>query len=318
METMKAESYNAKVVSDGSNKRERSKNKLIHDLNKNVKDTLIYNNVLINGVSANLSVASGTMANKKNISSECGKTFNIGDIVKYCNSNWLVMTADVNDEIYVRGSMQECNYKLTFQNDSREIVEYDCVIESASQYNSGEEAFKTITIGYNQNLIYIPLNDDTVAFKSDDRFFIDNNKNNPKVYRATRVDTVTNVYNGIGYVTVLVTEDQYNPELDNIDKWICDYKEPEEEPEDIPITYRNSAEIICGGTYKTFSVDRNVTWNLVVLPEASEYIKTEIYDKKIKIKCLNNLNLIGTIINLKCEDTDGNTGQLYIDIISSV
>lgn len=315
---MKAESYNAKITSDGTNKRERSKNKLIHDLNQHVKDTLIYNSVLINGVAANLSVASGTMANKKNISSECGKTFNIGDIVKYCNSNWLVMTADVNNEIYVRGSMQECNYKLKFQNYDREIVEYDCVIESASQYNSGEEAFKTITIGYNQNLIYIPLNDDTVALKSDDRFFVDNNKIEPKVYRATRVDTVTNVYNGIGYVTVLVTEDQYNPEYDDIDKWICDYKEPIEEPEDIPITFRGNAEVVCGGSYKTFTADRDVTWELVCTSAQEGSITTSISDDKIKIKCSNNLGLIGTIFNLKCKDADDNTGQLYIKIISSV
>lgn len=315
---MKIESYNSKVVSDGRCKRERSKNKLINDVNKYSKDTLSYRDVLINDIARNLTILSGTMANKKNISSKCGETFNIGDVVTYKNTKWLIMTADVDDEIYVRGSMQECNYRLRFQNDNKEIVEYDCVIESASQYNSGEEAFKTITIGYNQLLIYIPLNDDTVMFKSDDRFFIDNNKIEPKVYRATRVDTVTNAYAGIGYVTVLATEDQYNSERDNIEKWICDYEEPDDNTEDITITYRGNAEIVCGGSYKTFNADRNVSWDLVLLPEQVDYIKTDISENKIKIKCLNNIKLIGTIINLKCEDIDGNTGQLYIDITSSV
>lgn len=315
---MNATTYKSKIMSDGESRRERSKNKLINDLDKHSKDTLSYFNVLINGTEANLVVASGTMANKKNISSMCGEDFKLGDIIEYCETKWLVMTADVNDEIYVRGSMQECNYKLKFQNSSREIVEYDCVIESASQYNSGEEAFKTITIGYNQLLIYIPLNDDTVGFKSDDRFFIDNNKVNPKTYRATRVDTVTGTFNGVGYVIALVTEDQYNPERDNIEKWICDYREPEEEPEDITISYRGNAEIVCGGTFKTFSVDTNVTWQIDCLPIQQDYIKSEISDKKIKIKCLNNLALIGTTFNLKCEDSESNTGQLYIDIVSSV
>lgn len=315
---MNATTYKSKIMSDGESRRERSKNKLINDLDKHSKDTLSYFNVLINGTEANLVVASGTMANKKNISSMCGEDFKLGDIIEYCETKWLVMTADVNDEIYVRGSMQECNYKLKFQNSNREIVEYDCVIESASQYNSGEEAFKTITIGYNQLLIYIPLNDDTVGFKSDDRFFIDNNKVNPKTYRATRVDTVTGTFNGVGYVIALVTEDQYNPERDNIEKWICDYREPEEEPEDITISYRGNAEIVCGGTFKTFSVDTNVTWQIDCLPIQQDYIKSEISDKKIKIKCLNNLALIGTTFNLKCEDSESNTGQLYIDIVSSV
>ena len=315
---MNKETFNAKVAHDGHRKRERVKHNLIKEINEKSINSLSYQDVLINGIATNLTIDSGTMANKKNISSKCGELFNVGDIVTYCGTPWLIMKADVNDEIYVRGQMQECNYRLRFQNKNREIVEYDCIIESASQYNSGEEAYKTITVGYNQNLIYIPLNKDTVNFESDDRFFIDNNKINPKVYRATRVDTVTGTFNGIGYVVVLVTEDQYRPESDDIEKWICDYKAPIEEHENIEITFRNNADVVCGGSYKTFNVDRNVTWNIVCLPEQDEYIRTEVYDNKIKIKCLNNLSLIGTIINLKCVDTDGNTGQLYINIISSV
>lgn len=315
---MNKDTFNAKVAHDGHRKRERVKRTLIREINEKSINSLSYQDVLINGMASNLTIDSGTMANKKNISSKCGESFNVGDIITYCGTPWLIMKADVNDEIYVRGQMQECNYRLRFQNKNREIVEYDCIIESASQYNSGEEAFKTITIGYNQNLIYIPLNDDTIGFESDDRFFIDNNKINPKVYRATRVDTVTGTFNGVGYVILLVTEDQYRPESDDIEKWICDYKKPNEEPEDVEITYRNNAEIMCGGSFKTFSVDRNVTWELVCLPEQVDYIKTEVYDNKIKIKCLNNLNLIGATINLKCVDTDGNTGQLYINIISSI
>ena len=313
---MTKDTYNSKVAHDGHQARERAKRNLIREINNKSVKTLSYQDVLINDVARNLTIDSGTMANKKNISSVCGETFNVGDIVQWCSTKWLIMKADVNDEIYVRGQMQECNYRLRFQNKNKDIVEYDCIIESASQYNSGEESYKTITIGYNQNLIYIPLNEDTVGFKSDDRFFIDNNKENPKVYRATRVDTVTGTFNGIGYVIVLVTEDQYNPEQDSIEHWICNYKEADEEPEDIPISYRGSAEIICGGSYKTFSADRNVTWDISYV--YMDYIKTEIYDDKIKIKCANNLSSIGTTINLKCEDADGNTGQLYIDIVSSV
>lgn len=315
---MNKETFNAKVTHDGHRKRERIKKNLIREINRKSIESLSYQDVLINGIAANLTIDSGTMANKKNISSKCGESFNVGDIVTYCRTPWLIMKADVNDEIYVRGQMQQCNYRLRFQNKNREIVEYDCVIESASQYNSGEEAYKTITIGYNQNLIYIPLNEDTLYFKSEDRFFIDNNRVSPKVYRSTRVDTVTNAFNGKGFVTVLVTEDQYNAETDNIEMFICDYKEPHSDTDDITITYRNDATIVCGGSYKTFTADRDVTWNIDCLPEILPFIKTEVSSNKIKVKCLNNLSLIGTTINLTCVDNDGNTGQLYIDITSSV
>lgn len=315
---MTKDAFNSKVANDGHRNRERAKKNLIREINNKSVNTLSYQDVLINDVARNLTIDSGTMANKKNISSKCGESFNVGDIVQWCDTKWMIMKADVNDEIYVRGQMQECNYRLRFQNKDKEIVEYDCIIESASQYNSGEEAYKTITIGYNQNLIYIPLNEDTLYFKSEDRFFIDNNKVSPKAYRATRVDTVTTTFNGVGYITILVTEDQYNPETDNIELFICDYKEPNPKTDDIVITYRNDASVNCGGSYKTFTANRDVTWNIDCLPEILSFIRTEISSNKIKIKCLNNISLIGTTINLTCVDGDGNTGQLYIDITSSV
>lgn len=315
---MNKDAFNERVEKAGRTKRERIKNTLIHDINLKSPDTISYKDVKINDVETQLTIVSGTMANKKNISSKCGEVFNVGDIVEYSDTKWLIMTADVDEEIYVRGSMQECNHRLRFQNKDREIVEYDCVIESASQYNSGEEAYKTVTIGYNQNLIYIPLNEDTLYFKSDDRFFIDNNKVSPKVYRATRVDTVTGTFNGVGYVTVLVTEDQYNPDTDNVEKFVCDYKEPVNDVSDIKISYRGNSNIICGGSYKTFSADRNVTWTINCLPEQTAFIQSEVYNDRIKIKCLNNLNLIGTTIKLTCVDNDNNSGQIYIDIASSV
>lgn len=312
---MKKESYIEQVENVGRTKRDRDKYALIKDVKTKSPDSISYKDVKINDVETKLTIASGTMANKKNISSMCGEVFHVGDIVEYSESKWLVVKADVDEEIYIRGQMQQCNYRLRWQNKNKEIVEYDCIIESASQYNSGEESYKAITIGYNQNLIFIPLNEDTRYLHSDDRFFIDNNRVNPKVYRATRVDTVTEVYEGIGYVTVLVTEDQYNADTDNIDMFICNYKENENIPDDIEITYRGESKIICGGSYKTFTADRNVTWDLDCLPEQEPYIQTEVSNNKIKIKCANKLNLIGSTFKLTCIDDDGNNGELYIDII---
>lgn len=316
---MKLNTLNELVSNIGNTKRERVKRELIREINQKEKNTLSHKWVKINDIETQLNIVSGTMANKKNISSMPGEQFNIGDIVEYSDSKWLILKADVDEEIYVRGQMQQCNYRLRWQeDDTRNIVEFDCIIESASQYNSGEESYKTITVGYNQYLIYIPLNENTIKFKSNDRFFIDNNKINPKVYRATRIDTVSFVYDGVGCICLLVTEDQYNPDTDNIEMFVCDYVEPDQNTDAIEISYKGQKNIICGGITKTFSVDESVMWEVEILPEYERFITIQTTDNTCKIKCANNLELIGKTIKIKCSNQQGNSGQLFVDIVSGI
>lgn len=314
---MQRDSWNALVTKQGVNRRERIKNKAIRDYSNMTKDSLSYKSVLINNVARNLMIYAATMDNKKYICSECGKTFNVGDMVKYKDSQWLILRADPDDEIYVRGYMERCNYKLKWQDGNLDIQEQECMIMSASQYNSGEFAIKDVTIGYNQYMIYITMDARTKLFKSDMRIFIDNNKDNPKVYRITRVDTVAMTFDGVGVVSMICTEDQYNPETDRIDLEICNYEEKPTDTSDIKITCKGEPSIVCGGTYKTFTAEKDVTFSIEVSTGAENIILTQTETDKCKLKCLNKVSMIGTTIKLKCSDGTDN-GNIYVDVISSV
>lgn len=315
---MDRQSWNEVVVNVGATRRERNINKAQSDFLKLEKDSPSFKDVLIDGVARNLIIYAATMQHKKNICSVPGETFDIGNIVTYNDAKFIILRADADDDVYTRGYMERCNWLLKWQDETDEIVSCDCEILTASQYNSGEYANKTVTIGSNQFAIYLPLNKDTIKLKADKRFFIDNNTAEPIPYRLTRVDTVSSSYYGVGCVSLIVTQDQFNENTDNVELGICDYKIPEVVPvSDIKITYAGDPVIRCGGTAKTFTASEDVTFSFEVAAGAENIILTQTENDKCKLKCLNKINMIGTTIKLKF--TNGtDSSYIYVDIISNV
>lgn len=124
-------------------------------------------------------------------------------------------------------------------------------------------------------------------------------------------------FDGVGIVSMIVTEDQYNPETDNIELEICDYFVKPEVTSDIEISYKGKPAITCGGTAKTFTADRDVVFSFDSAIGSENIILTQTEPNKCKLKCLNNVSMIGTTINLKCSDGTSE-GNILIDIISSI
>jgi len=315
---MDRQAWNNVVVNVGCTRRERNINKAQSDFLRLEKDSPSFKDVLIDGEARNLIIYAATMQHKKNICSIPGERFEIGNIVTYNDAKYIILRADADDDVYTRGYMERCNWLLKWQDETDEIVSCDCEVLTASQYNSGEYANKTVTIGSNQFAIFLPLNKDTIKLKADKRFFIDNNTVEPIPYRLTRVDTVSSSYYGVGCVSLIVTQDQFNEETDNVELGICDYKIPEVVPtSDIKITYIGDPVIRCGGTAKTFTASEDVTFSFEVAAGTNNIIFTQTDDDKCTLKCLNKTEMIGTTIKLKF--TNGtDSSYIYVDIISNV
>lgn len=302
--------YKTRLTVKGDTERERLLNYEKRDLLINAPKTLSCKDVLINGIERKLIIDSGTKPYYKQICSLPNETFNAGEYVIYENSPWLIINADWDNEVYTDGNMYQCNFEIKWQDESNGIISRQAVILSASQYNMGEESSKTLTVGYNQLMIYIPLDEDTVKLKSDKRFFIDNNKINPKPYRLTRVDTVTMVYQGIGCVLLVVTEDQYNPDTDSIEEWLCDYVTA---PVSTEILYSGNSTIRLGST-KTLRIetDKPVVWSI-----ESDIGATIISNgNSAKIKCPNG-NYIGNTITVKAE-VEGIISKCELTVVGGV
>lgn len=147
-----------------------------------------------------------------------GDTFcNSGD-----NTYWICTEVMCKSGLYYFGKLTRCNNFLKWQDKSKNIFEYPVFDVNSTQYNSGESSDRIMTLGSSQHLLTIVADENTIALKNGHRFFLDRNTAEPTVFRLTQNDTTAVNYDR-GLVKLTVTEDQYNPERDSIENWICNY-----------------------------------------------------------------------------------------------
>lgn len=245
--------------------------------------------------------------------------FKSGDLLTFDNDYWICTSSFVFHNLYCRGNFIRTNYTLRWLNSNFEIVERQAYVISASQYNSGEEGNKIITLGYNQYMVVLPSDNETNSISREIRFFIDKDKETPIPYRVTRNDTVPYSDWDRGCVCLIVTEDQYNEKTDSIEDWLCDYKEKPAPTKPIEITFSGDPQIRNGGQAKTFTVntDEPVNWSLITLDSQKDYIIMTPNGNSVKLKCLINTSLIGSSFKLVCT-CNGVESELLIDIVGGV
>lgn len=252
--------------------------------------------------------------NEKKIKVRPDDTFELGQIVDCFNEKWLITSIDPKTDFCTSGLMMECNYTLKFQNLTYDIVSYPCVVLNASQYNSGIDKNKTLTIGSNQFMVYLPLNDETKQLTYDKRLFISNNGTKPIPYKVTRLDDISKTNNGVGVLCLITSQDELNLKEDRPDLGICNYIEKPIIPVDsIPITYTGNPELKIGNSYyKTFTANTTdtVTWTVTSL---ITNLDVQIINNVIKIKCPFDESYIGMTVILKVT-TETNSGEIILTV----
>lgn len=231
---------------------------------------------------------------------------------------WICTEVMCKSNLYYDGKLTRCNNFLKWQDDSGKVFEYPVFDINSTQYNSGVQGDKVMTLGSTQHMLTIVADENTIALEHDKRFFSDRNTKSPTVFKLTQNDTtVLNYDRGLLHLTI--TEDEYNPDTDSIENWLCDYFKPKAS-QSIKITYAGDPTIRVGGSAKTFTANtaETVTWELITTDMQNKYITMTATDNKCKIKCSGNELLIGSSIKLKCTDTSGNIGELLIDIVGGV
>lgn len=239
--------------------------------------------------------------------------------IKYKGNIWLILTEPSDNLVYEKAILYWCNYTIKWQDNKGTIHHKPCNIQNASQYNSGIDETKQIRIGYDQIMMYISLDEETKYFPRDKRFFVDYNTKEPTPFKITRPDTVSYSFSKDRAMHIVLTEDQLNPQRDNVDLMLCDYFTPAETTEPVAITYAGNAEIRCGGTAKTFTADTEskVEWSLKTLDIQDGYITLTADNNKVKLKCANQKSLIGSSFKLICK-VDDSTSELLIKIVGGV
>ena len=232
---------------------------------------------------------------------------------------WICTEVMCKSGLYYDGKLTRCNSFLKWQDGSGKIFEYPVFDINSTQYNSGVQSDKVLTLGSTQHMLTITADENTIALEHDKRFFNDRNTKSPTVFKLTQNDTTALNYDK-GLLHLTITEDEYNPKTDSIENWLCDYFKIEEDTQPIEITYTGNPIFRVGGSAKTFTANttETVTWELITTDMQNKYITMTAIDNKCKIKCSDNELLIGSSVKLKCTDVNGNIGELLIDIVGGV
>ena len=149
----------------------------------------------------------------------------VGDIVYDSNADeYLLCTEAFNiDDVHWQGKFTLCNWILKWQNKNGDILEYPCYDINSTQYNSGEQSNKLMTIGSAQHIVMLPYDENTVVLKHPQRFFLDKDFEHPTSFMVTQNDTTSYNFGKKGIVKVTLLESPHNTETDRMDLGICDY-----------------------------------------------------------------------------------------------
>ena len=181
----------------------------------------------------------------KKIKSLPDERFDLGDIVNWNGTDYIIYKMDADRRIQSKGRMYECNLKLRWKNKNGDIIERVGKGEDATKYGEGTEGTFRLRIGEFQLKILLRLDEETVLIRRDDRFMVDaddffdvmsENDVLPNVYKVSRrnVNTGTFPQDGTqhGYVEITLIEDQFIAGHDDIENRIAPRVSMMVKPED--------------------------------------------------------------------------------------
>lgn len=154
----------------------------------------------------------------------------VGDMLYDSNDDeYLLCTESFNvDGVHWKGKFSLCNWTLKWQNKDGDILEYPCVDTNSTQYNSGEQASAKMTIGSSQHMATLPYDENTIAIKSPQRFFLDRDTETPTSFIVTQNDNTSMFFGKKGLVKITMLECERNNDTDRPDLGICDYFEKDD------------------------------------------------------------------------------------------
>ena len=226
---------------------------------------------------------------------------------------WLIVHEDDRSQFH-QFSILKCTwtYKWVSRVNGKRIV-YNCLGAPRKQnsYNSGVWLDYVGQTVENQEVMWLPTNDDTKTILYDTKFL----KSSPGRYPALKW-SVTKIEDtaieGISKFTLAQT--QFDPARDNVELGIADYWESAVEPElpeteetptalDFEITYSGAPAVRAGGGYKKFLLKQYIDGELKDVTDDIEWsvnfgdntnkLECSIQGNVCKVKCTNDYSLIG-------------------------
>ena len=249
---------------------------------------------------------------------------------------WLIVHYD--DRMQFRQfSILKCTWTYKWvSNVSGKRVVYQCLGAPRKQnsYNSGVWLDYTMQVVENQDVFWVPTNNDTQTLLYDTKIMkSEAGRYPPLVYKISKIeDTATQ-----GITKFTMTQEQFDPARDNAELMICNYYEHAVEPElpeieetptfsNLEISYSGKPAVRAGGGYKKFTLKArvdgklvdaigDVKWSVDFAGGDSTKLEYSVVDNIFKVKCLNDYSLIGKTFTITAAHEHSSTSMI-VEVIS--
>lgn len=248
---------------------------------------------------------------------------------------WIIVHEDDRTQFH-QFSILKCTwtYKWVSRVDGKRII-HECLGAPRKQnsYNSGVWLDYVTQTTENQEVMWLPCNNDTKTIQYDTKFL----KSSPGRYPALKW-SVTKIEDTAveGIAMFTMAQDQFNPAKDNFELMIADYWESAVEPErveieetptvsDLEITYSGKPAVRAGGGFKKFTLKARVDDKLIDATEDVEWsidfggnedkLKCSVDGNIFRVKCSNDYSLIGKTFILTAE-SEYSSKSIVIEVIS--
>lgn len=185
----------------------------------------------------------------------------------------------------------------------------------------------------NQEVLWLPTNDDTRTIVYDTKFLKSSEGRYPPLrWTITKIEDTA--VDGISRFTL--AQDQFDPAKDNAELMIANYYESYVEPEipeieetptisDLEIVCAGRAAVRAGGGYKKFTLKTRVGRELVDVTEDVEWsidfagredkLEYTVKDNVFKVKCRPFYDLVGGTFTLSAT-SEHNSKSIVVEVIS--
>ena len=215
--------YRARLNIDGEVERQYLMQRTQDYIARGLTENLSYQHVTINDVAQDVAVIDTTAFDEKTICSLPGETLEHGGLVYWSDSHWLITAIDAHDDVYTRGKMTRCNYKLKWIDKKGNIISRWAIVVDGTKYLIGERAEDIITVGDARIAVTIGKDRDTSQLTRGMRFIIDDMDSEEVLcYKISKPNKLFNVYDGKGVFRFIMQEVNLT-DNDNVEKRIADY-----------------------------------------------------------------------------------------------
>ena len=248
---------------------------------------------------------------------------------------WLIVHYDDRNQ-FRQFSILKCTwtYKWVSKIGGKRRI-YNCLGAPRKQnsYNSGVWLDYTTQTVENQEVMWLPTNDDTKTILYDTKFLKSSEGRYPPLrWTITKIEDTA--IDGISKFTL--AQDQFDPTKDNVELMIANYYESYVEPEileleeiptvsDLEIIYSSLPVVRAGGGYKKFTLKTRINGELV---DVKDEVKWDIdfpdgditqleclaTDNIFKVKCLPFYDLVGKTFTITAESMHSSK-SLIVEVI---